>query len=63
MAKGHSYLWRKPGRRDAERKQFAALMRRLEAVRIRKGMSKTELAAELGANADGVRALKATKSR
>jgi DNA-binding Xre family transcriptional regulator len=38
-------------------------MRRLEAVRIRKGMSKTELAAELGANADGVRALKATKSR
>jgi hypothetical protein len=33
MAKGLSYLWRKPGRRDEERKKFAALMRRLEAVR------------------------------
>jgi ribosome-binding protein aMBF1 (putative translation factor) len=31
-------------------------MRKVEAVRIRKGMSKTELAAELGANVDGVRA-------
>jgi ribosome-binding protein aMBF1 (putative translation factor) len=56
MAKGHSYLWRKPGRRDQERKQFAALMRKVEAVRIRYGMTKTELAAELGANVDGVRA-------
>ena len=56
MAKGHTYFWRKPGRRDEERKRFAALMRKVEAVRIRKGMSKTELAAELGANVDGVRA-------
>jgi ribosome-binding protein aMBF1 (putative translation factor) len=55
MAKGHSYLWRRPGRRDEERKQFAALMLRVEAVRIRRGMSKTELAAELGGNVDGVR--------
>jgi ribosome-binding protein aMBF1 (putative translation factor) len=55
MAKGHSYLWRRPGRRDEERKQFAALMPRVEAVRIRRGMSKTELAAELGGNVDGVR--------
>jgi hypothetical protein len=34
MAKGHTYFWRKPGRRDEERKQFAALMRKLEAVRL-----------------------------
>ena len=56
MAKGHSYLWRRPGRRDEERKQFAALMRKVEAVRIRYGMTRTELAAELGANVHGVRA-------
>ena len=56
MAKGHTYLWRKPGRRDAERKKFAALMRKVEAVRLRYGMTKRELAAELGANVDGVRA-------
>jgi ribosome-binding protein aMBF1 (putative translation factor) len=56
MAKGHSYLWRRPGRRDEERKRFADLMRKVEAVRIRYGMNKTELAAELGANVDGVRA-------
>jgi DNA-binding transcriptional regulator YiaG len=31
-------------------------MRRVDAVRIRYGMTKTELAAELGANVDGVRA-------
>lgn len=56
MAKGHTYFWRKPGRRDAERKKFAALMREVEGVRLRYGMTKTELAAELGANVDGVRA-------
>ena len=56
MAKGHTYFWRRPGRRDEERKQFAVLMRKVEAVRIRYGMTKTELAAELGANVDGVRA-------
>jgi len=31
-------------------------MRKVEVVRIRHGMSKTELAAELGAKVDGVRA-------
>jgi uncharacterized protein YjcR len=31
-------------------------MRKIEKIRIREGMSKTELAAELGANVDGVRA-------
>jgi DNA-binding transcriptional regulator YiaG len=56
MAKGHTYFWRRPGRRDTERKQFEALMRKVEAVRLRYGMTKTELAAELGANVDGVRA-------
>ena len=55
MAKGHTYFWRKPGRRDEERKKFAALMRKVEAVRVREGMTKTERAAELGANVDGVR--------
>jgi ribosome-binding protein aMBF1 (putative translation factor) len=47
MAKGHTYFWRKPGRRDEERKKFSALMRKVEAVRLRYGISKTELAAEL----------------
>jgi ribosome-binding protein aMBF1 (putative translation factor) len=56
MADRHSMRWRRPGRRDEVRKQFAALMRKVEAIRVRDGMSKTELAAELGANVDGVRA-------
>jgi ribosome-binding protein aMBF1 (putative translation factor) len=55
MAKGHSFFWRKPGRRDEERKRFAALMRKVEAVRVRDGMTKVQLAAELGADVNGVR--------
>jgi len=47
MAKGQTYFWRKPGRRDEERGKFAALMRKVEAIRLRDGMSKTALAAEL----------------
>jgi ribosome-binding protein aMBF1 (putative translation factor) len=47
MAKGHTYFWRKPERRDEEPKTFADLMRKVEAVRLRSGMSKTALAAEL----------------
>jgi DNA-binding transcriptional regulator YiaG len=31
-------------------------MRKVEAVRVREGMTKTELADKLGANVDGVRA-------
>ena len=31
-------------------------MKKVEAVRVREGMTRTELAAELGANVDGVRA-------
>jgi ribosome-binding protein aMBF1 (putative translation factor) len=56
MAKGHSYLWRKPARRDAQRKSFSALMRRVEARRLKLGPSKAELAAELGTTDDAVRA-------
>jgi hypothetical protein len=37
MAKGHSYLWRKPGRRDEERKRFAAVVSKVEAIRLRNG--------------------------
>jgi hypothetical protein len=47
MAKGHTYFWRKPGKRDEERGKFAALMRQVEAIRLRDGMSKTALASEL----------------
>jgi len=56
MAKGQTHFWRKPGRRDEERKRFAALMRKVEAVWLRYGMTKTELAVELGANVHGVSA-------
>jgi hypothetical protein len=44
----HSLLWRRPGRRNAERRSFAALMRKVEARRRKLGMSKRELAAKLG---------------
>jgi DNA-binding transcriptional regulator YiaG len=56
MAKGHIYFWRKPGRRDEERKKFAALMRKIEALRLRLGISKTALAAELETTTDVLRA-------
>jgi DNA-binding transcriptional regulator YiaG len=56
MATGHSLLWRAPGRRDQERKRFAALMRRVEARRRKLGLSKAELAAELGTTKDALRA-------
>jgi ribosome-binding protein aMBF1 (putative translation factor) len=52
----HSLLWRQPGRRDAERKRFAAIMRRVEARRLKLGMSKTKLAAELETTTDALRA-------
>ena len=56
MAKGHTYFWRKPGRRDEERRKFTALMRKVEAMRLRYGISKTELAAELETTTDALRA-------
>jgi DNA-binding transcriptional regulator YiaG len=49
-------MWRAPGRRSAEREKFRRLMQKVEAVRERDGITKTELAADLGANVDGVRA-------
>ena len=55
MAKGHTYFWRKPGRRDEERKKFSALMRKVEAIRLHHGMTKTELAAELETTTDALR--------
>ena len=45
-----------PGRRDQERKRFAALMRKVEAIRLRCGMSKTDLAAGLETTTDALRA-------
>jgi DNA-binding transcriptional regulator YiaG len=56
MAKGHTYFWRKPGRPDEGRKKFSALMRKVEAFRLRYGISKTELAAELETTTDALRA-------
>jgi hypothetical protein len=56
MAKGHTYFWRKPGRRDEERKRFAALIGKVEAIRLRDGMSKAALAAELSTTPDALRA-------
>jgi hypothetical protein len=56
MAKGHTCFWRRPGRRNEERKRFGALMRKVEAVRICYGMTKVELATEPGANAGCLRA-------
>jgi hypothetical protein len=54
MAKGHTYFWRKPGRRDAERKEFAALMRKVEKVRVRDRLTLRVLAAEIGTTRDVV---------
>jgi DNA-binding transcriptional regulator YiaG len=54
MAKGHSYLWRKPGRRDEERRRIAELMHKVEKIRLREGLTKRALAAEIGASEDGL---------
>ena len=54
VAKAHSYLWRKPATKNG--RALPALMRKVEAIRLPDGMTRTDLAAELGANVDGVRA-------
>ena len=54
MANRHSLMWRAAGRRDQERKRFAALMRKVEEVRIREGLTKRALAAEIGVSKDGL---------
>ena len=56
MANRHSLLWRKPGRRDTERKRFARLVAQVERIRLRHGMSKTTLAGELETTTDALRA-------
>jgi ribosome-binding protein aMBF1 (putative translation factor) len=50
-----SRYWRRPGRRDVERARFNRLMRRLERVRIREGMTKRELARRLKTHKDVIR--------
>ena len=47
MTKRTHVFWRKPGRRDEERKKFATLMRKVEAVRICCGLRKGTLATAL----------------
>jgi hypothetical protein len=39
MANRHSLMWRAPGRRDEERTRFASLMRKVEAIRVREGLT------------------------
>lgn len=55
MANRHSLMWRAPGRRNKERERFERLMRKVEKLRLRYGMSKTELASELGTTTDALR--------
>ena len=50
VAKAHSYLWRKPATKNG--RALPALMRKVEAIRLPDGMTRTDLAAELGANVD-----------
>ena len=47
-------MWRAPGRRSAEREKFRRLMKKVEAIRLRYGMSKTEFATELGTTKDAL---------
>ena len=42
-----SLYWRRPGRRDEERARFNRLVRKLEHLRMREGMTKRELARQL----------------
>jgi ribosome-binding protein aMBF1 (putative translation factor) len=43
-----SKYWRRPGRRDQERKAFSRLMDRVEKIRLRDGLTKNAVAAEIG---------------
>jgi hypothetical protein len=51
-----SRYWRRPGRRDEERKKFAGLIRRLERVRLRESWTKRELARGLKTSEDAIHA-------
>ena len=46
MANRNSLMWRAPGRRSAEREKFRRLIKKVEAVRVREGMTKTKLSAD-----------------
>jgi transcriptional regulator with XRE-family HTH domain len=48
-------MWRAPGCRNAEREKFYRLMKKVEAIRLRNGMTMTELAAELKTATDALR--------
>ncbi len=48
MANRHSLFWRKPGRRDAERKSFARLLAEVEKIRQRDGLTQKAMAKEIG---------------
>jgi hypothetical protein len=52
MASPHSLMWRKPDRRDAERKSFSRLMAQLERIRLRGGLTKTTTATAIGVGKD-----------
>jgi ribosome-binding protein aMBF1 (putative translation factor) len=51
MANRHSLMWR----RNAERERFRRLMKKVEAIRLRDGMTKKALAAEIGIDKDVLR--------
>jgi DNA-binding transcriptional regulator YiaG len=55
MANRHSLMWRAPGRRSAEQEKFRRLIKKVEAVRVREGMTKTKLAAALGTTPNALR--------
>jgi hypothetical protein len=55
VANPNSLRWRAPGRRDKEREAFAVLMRKVEAIRLRHGMTKKAVAAEIGTDKDVLR--------
>ena len=55
MADRHSLMSRAPGHRNAEREKFRRLMQKLEASRVRYGMTKTALAAALETTTDALR--------
>jgi hypothetical protein len=50
-----SRYWRRPGRRDEERRKFTALMRKVEVVPLRHGMTKKAVAAQIGTAKDVLR--------
>lgn len=54
MAKGHTYLWQKPGRRDEERDQFSRLIAKVERIRVRDGLTQRAVAKEIGTTKDAV---------